>query len=149
MFINIAFRRVEDDLLSLMLFLFPFTLKNEDGVKNRTGAGGEEDHKQRCFQREIFYLAFFTVFCKTFAYFKRKHKLKRPGNVLSGDTLALCQAAPTVRDSGWQWQHISSYPPFCSGGQHIPAWFDLQRRGSTGTFTLVTVFHKASPYLGQ
>lgn len=56
---------------------------------------------------------------------------------------------PLVRDPAWQWQHICSYTHFCSGGQRIPDWFNLQRKGSTGTFTLVTIFHKAPPYLGQ
>lgn len=137
---------LEDVLLSLMLFIFPFTLKSRDGMKERrTGARGEEDYKLKCFQRKVFCLTFFVILWKTFAYFK----LKRPGNVLSGHMLTLCQAAPMVRDPAWQWQHICSYTHFCSGGRHIPDWFNLQRKGSTGTFTLVTIFHKAPPYLGQ
>lgn len=80
---------MEDVLLSLSLFLFPFTLKKEDGWGHKgAGAGGEEAGEQKCFQRETFYLAFFTECCKTYTYFKWKDKFKRPGNVLSGDKLA-------------------------------------------------------------
>lgn len=51
MSINIALRRVEDVLLSLSLFLFPFSLKKEGGGRDRrAGIGGEEEHVQKCFQ---------------------------------------------------------------------------------------------------
>lgn len=121
----------------LSVYFFPFILKNEDGWRNRRArAGGEEEREQKCFQRETFYLAFFTVFCKTYTYFKWKHEFKRPGNVLSGDKLAPCQAASVGRDPAWQQQRVSS-PSHLPPGRHIPAWFGLRRKGSTGTFTLV------------
>ena len=121
MFINIAVRRVEDVLLSLRLFLFPFTLKNEDGGRDRrAGAGGKEECEQKCFQKETFYLAFFTIFCKTDTYFKWKHKFKKPGNVLGRDKLAPCQVASAGRDPAWQQQHVSSPSHRSPGRQHTP-----------------------------
>lgn len=51
-------------MFCFLLCYFSFPLKNEDGMKNRrTGAGGEEGNKQKCFQREIFCFAFFIILC--------------------------------------------------------------------------------------